>query len=180
MDFLIALKVFILFLLPLPGMVLTAVIFYGLDNGLNGLVLTFIYLLNSITVVSIFNVFVGWIFERPRIKAKLIKKTEKWRERVKIYLGHHGLALGLMLAAYFVTWWAAVLVGRLLGVKTRMILLMSVLGDVLLFITHLVLVMGVITILPNDLRLYLLGIILVAIFSGYLLKRFAEKIERAD
>jgi membrane protein DedA with SNARE-associated domain len=103
MDFLIALKVFILFLLPLPGMVLTAVIFYGLDNGLNGLVLTFIYLLNSITVVSIFNVFVGWIFERPRIKAKLIKKTEKWRERVKIYLGHHGLALGLMLAAYFVT-----------------------------------------------------------------------------
>ncbi len=179
MDLIVSLRVFILFLLPLPGIALSAVVLYGLKNGLNGLTLSLLYLLNSLIIISLFNAVVKWIFERPRIKAKLMKKTKKGRERVMVYLGHHGIALGLMLAAYFIGWWASVLVGRLLGIETKKVLLMSVLGDVLLFLTHLAIVKGAITILPDDLRLYLLGIVLFTLLSGYLLKLLAKKIERA-
>ncbi len=178
MNFLIAFQVFILFLLPIPGFALSAVILYGLENGLNVFTLSLLYFLNSLIIISLFNAVVGWIFERPKIKAKLMRKTKKGREKAMVYLGYHGITLGLMLTAYFFTWWASVLVGRLLGVETKKIIAISVLGDVLLFFTHLAMVKGVITILPDDLRIYFLGIILVSFLLGYLLKRIAQKIER--
>lgn len=178
MNLLVALKVFGFFLLPLPGVATSAIILYGWSNGLNSLTLVAIYILNSVTVVSVGLALVKWIFGRPLIQTRLIKKTKGWRKKTEGYLGRYGIALGLLLASYFIGWWISILAGRILAVRHKTVWLMAVLGDVLYFITYLVLAMGTRTVLSTNPRLYVYGILLVSVIFGFIVKQIAGKIER--
>ena len=166
MDWWVALKVFGVFLLPLSASITSTVALWGWYNGLSFLFLNLLYLLNSITVVFLFYFFVQWGSKKLIIRKWFDSFSRKWRKQSLKYLGRYGIALGIMFISFLLTWWLAILVGIAVKAKGKTICLMVILGDVSYFIIHFWLLKNLASIFMNNIRFYLLAIILVSFIIG--------------
>ena len=171
-----ALKVFVVFLLPLSASITSTAALWGWQNDLSFLFLNLLYFLNSLIVILLFYFLARWAVNKPRIKKWLEKLSKKWQAQTKRYLGRYGTALGIMLTSFLITWWAAVLVGLAIKAKGKTICLMAILGDFLYFIIHFTLLIKSASLLVTNTRFYFLIIILISIIVGFIIQRLVKKI----
>ena len=170
-----ALKVFVVFLLPLSASITSTAAVWGWQNGLNFLFLNLLYFLNSLIVILLFYFLARWAVNKPRIKKWLEKLSKKWQAQTKRYLGRYGTALGIMLVSFLITWWAAVLVGLAIKAKGKTICLMAILGDFLYFIIHFSLLIKSASMVMANTRFYFLIILFISVIIGFIVQRLARK-----
>jgi len=178
MNWLVALKVFVVFLLPLSASITSTAAVWGWQNGLSFLFLSLLYLLNSLIVVLLFYFLARWAVNKPRIKKWLEKLSKKWQAQTKKYLGRYGSALGIMLISFLITWWAAVLVGLAIKAKGKTIYLMAILGDFLYFIIHFSLLIKSAPMIVLNTRFYLLIVLLISLTIGLVIQQVVKKITK--
>ena len=175
MNWLVALKVFVVFLLPLSASITSTAALWGWQNGLSFLFLSLLYLLNSLIVVCLFYFLARWAVNKPRIKKWLEKLSKKWQAQTKRYLGRYGTALGIMFVSFLITWWAAILVGIVIKARGKTICLMAILGDFFYFIIHFSLLIKSASMVMANTRFYFLIILLISALMGFIIQRLVKK-----
>ena len=170
-----ALKVFVVFLLPLSASITSTAALWGWQNDLSFLFLNLLYFLNSLIVILLFYFLARWAVNKPRIKKWLEKLSKKWQAQTKRYLGRYGTALGIMLTSFLITWWAAILVGIVIKARGKTICLMAILGDFFYFIIHFSLLIKLASMVMAKTRFYFLIIILISLTIGLVIHHLAKK-----
>lgn len=144
----VMLRVFVLYLLPLPGLATSAIIVFGSTQGLSPVALAMLYLLNSVIVVTTTYFITRCLFARSPLGNRILVRADTWRAATSEYLGEYGIGLGLMSLTYATTWWVAIPTGVLLQYPVLATCIAVVAGDTLLFLTYLALTLGFLSFLP--------------------------------